>query len=745
MEEQIVQEPRKIPGLMKVSEQDGFGGQTLSHEVQADADANAASFGQQVSDRFTSGDNTAYQLYKAGQRSLIEGDPTAYHADSYIEEHKNLIPNEFRKQFMLADNRNEADAILMDMREQMEKQERISRQTGVRPFIAGLIAGIVDVDAPLALMGGAGVKAASLGMRVAKGAAAGTAISTGVVALGESVSTTGDWQNVPMAALAGMGFGAVGGVFAKSGRAANDSIAAAKEELRQSVADGAPRTSVHPNDRTFANDDPWLAQAGTGSVGAAQTASANLVDDIADYASRTSQDLIDGAYKWAEDTGIPSDYSGDLGNLYTKNKGLGNAAANFHNIQGKLGLHTDFDKMMSSGVVTAQKFAYDMLESASGIVRNNSSGAMIMHHYERKALADVMTEYPTQYKLWAKEHHNFGRMAAEARDDIRRQFDTEVVMELQARYYDGANAQRAVHPAVKAAADAVDRWSATDIEIGKGKPGETSVKGYENLTHQSGYFPQRWSGAQMTKLLRSGVKKDDLIRAIADGYKHTLPGVFDDVDAVKWARAVVNRARSSDKDVDTNLIGILQQDGRDFLEETLTSNGVSQYEAKKLIDKLSGAMAERGQAGQTKNRVDIDLRFTASNGINIRDLVDLRVEHMLSRRARRTAGQAALARKGIPDKATRNAVVKAMLDEQDAMGHGQALSGVSGRGVLVFRGRSNRWRSGPGSQPDQEADEPCPAEPAWIDADRRDRRAGRCCRLGRVDASCGYGVPSPAE
>jgi hypothetical protein len=141
-------------------------------------------------------------------------------------------------------------------------------------------------------------------------------------------------------------------------------------------------------------------------------------------------------------------------------------------------------------------------------------------------------------------------------------------------------------------------------------------------------------------------------------------------DAKLWADAVVRRALANDRGTDTNLIGILQQDGRGFLEEMLKDAGHSQGKIDKLMDRLTGAVEQRSQLSQTKGRMDIDLR-TTYGGIAIMDLIQTDVARSVARRARGTAGAAALARKGIRSKADRKAIIDAIMHEQQARGNSQ--------------------------------------------------------------------------
>jgi hypothetical protein len=390
--------------------------------------------------------------------------------------------------------------------------------------------------------------------------------------------------------------------------------------------------------------------------------------------SRDMNKTINDAKGWAGASGVVNDYFYGIPAHITGDvkKGVLNAARRFHDVvTASKFLATDFDRMMKSGSVVAQKLAYDLMESASGIVRNNHSAAMLREHYEKNLLGVVMPDYQDGYTAWAKSK-GFGMYERIAKPEVRKQFDESVISELQGRAYDPPGMQRAVDPHVKAVADAIDRWSAKDIEIGKGRAGEIAVKGYETLTAYAGYWPQKWSGSRMMELIRSGrVAEKTLIKDMAWAYQrmHNLAPE----DAKKFAKAVYLRAKTMDRGADTNLMGILQGDGKEFLAEALKNSGMAnRQEIDKLLDRLVGAQAERGQLAQTKGRTDMDMRMTLPSGIRLMDLVEVDVGQTLARRARGTSGAAALARKGIASRADRAHIIDTIMAEQQSRGNNPA-------------------------------------------------------------------------
>jgi hypothetical protein len=728
--------------LIKVDEKtDAVGREPTSETIRLENEANTVTngsaiipdsvelFADSVGKSFTSGGNFAYELYKRYEREALSPapDPT-FNADDFIKRNRTAIPQPLESQYRLATSEREANLILSDMTDELRKQEILARRGGFSTFVASGLAGIVDLDTPLAVLSGGassvfkgGILGTKWGRLAASSALGGLEQATAqTIAL--NAGTTGDWTSVPAAGLGGMVFGLAGGALKKERTEikANDAVHSVAKDFDEYVHDGAPLAKSDPRTETHLHDDPYGSRAaqaeeefhqenivipegqdkptfvklqdlgvhpdGLGS-GEQTIAAGSTMKDVqgenggsigarqlqaqgstATIQSSRIQSMIISARNWANRTGIAQEYNDKYVGI-TNNGTLGDTvakyASRFHDMLAASPMATDFDRMWRSGSVVAQRTAYDLFESASGIVRNNRSAAMLMELY-RNQLGSVSEHYDYTRKLWNKEQ---GLGAVESLDPAhRKRFNRDVLTELQGRAYDAPGTDRGASPAVKMAADAIDEFHKKDIEIGQGRPGEGSIKGYENFQPYSGYFSQKWSGAAIENMIRTGGKTaKDIADAIAEHYVHQHGMTRENADI--YAAAVVNRARRSEQGLDTNLIGILQQDGSEFLADTLRANGVSTTEANALVQKLKGEVAERSQQGHTKKRIDVDMRYTASNGINMMDLMDNDVAGILARRVRSTAGAAALARKGISSKADMNAVIDAILEEQQARGH----------------------------------------------------------------------------
>ncbi|KRR22158.1 hypothetical protein [Bradyrhizobium retamae] len=733
------------PPLITVSEQDTLGREPTSKTNRLEDEANTVVdgssfvpdsvelFADSVSKSFTSGGNWAYELYKRAEREALSPppDPT-FKAQDFITRNRDRIPQELEMQYHLATSENEANLILSDMNDELRKQEILARRGGFSTFVAAGLAGIVDLDTPLAVLSGGASSAFKGGIlatrwgKLASSAATGALTQAAAQTVAFEAGTTGDWTSIPAAGLGGLVFGAAGGGFRKNRteHVTNDTVHAVTRDFDEYVADGAPlaqhdiRKEAHPHEdpygsqaaaakqtelrdqpkdmrgdfddeeiihipadtevgvgKTISLDElnPRAVPTGTtmrdiqgeegGSIGARQMQSQGSVATI--QSPRITQ-MITAARNWANRTGIVNEYNDKYVGV-AANGAAGDAVAKWasrmHDMIAASPMATDFDRLWRSGSIVAQRLSYDLLESASGIVRNNRSAANLMEMYKNQ-LGIVSQHYDVTRKLWDKEN---GISTFDSfKPEHRQRFNREVQAEMAGRAYDPPGTDRGTPPSIKLAADAIDDFHKKDVEIGKGRPGEGSIKGYEFFDHYSGYMPQKWNGASMEKMIHAGKSVDDIIAAVAEAYVRQHNMKYD--DAKVYASAVVNRARRNEQGMDTNLIGILQGDGKEFLSDTLRANGVSASETARLIDKLTGEAAVRGQQGHTKQRIDIDMRFTASNGVSMLDLVDNDVGGMLAQRVRNTAGAAALARKGIASRSDIAAIKEAILAEQAARG-----------------------------------------------------------------------------
>lgn len=677
--------------------------------------------------------NTAYKVLRQIGRAYESGpvDETWRSGNNkkWLEANRTSVPETDDWRFLETRNEEEASALLADKQEWAENAKILKERTSVISTVAWALPGLIDLDAPATFVTGGlssvakGAIMASKYARIAGAAAAGGAVGAGLGAADYASDPNGDWSVIPLAGLMGIGFGTLGGTFANTSRSANAAKREALNEFGETMAAGHPRANMENlHKETFTSSDPYFSVAaeeftriekekaeqlasqaakaspeptsagaapkafdvseiepqgvpdvevpfdpdmGRGSIGARQL---NVTGPgIGSITSKRSRDIIQGARTRIRQLGIETDWMDGWRNVPQYAEGVTKQVERFHNVMNRTPIATDFAKLMNSGSAVAKTLAYDVFENATGIVRNNRSAARVMEHYHKDLLSKFLP-FEESYKLWTADQ-GVGRWQRYTDSNLRAQFNREVSNELQGRYYDGPNHTPSQNARVKAAADGIDGMFAREVDIAKGKNGEPSVAGTDMLQKQSGYMPQKWLGRNMKSVMATkNLSRKAIVEAIAEGYKNVHKNM-DIADAKIYADAVVSRAEKFDDGINTNVIGMLQGDGRKELEDVLMRQpGMDPLKVEKFIDNMTQRMQERGAPGWSKGRLDIDLRFTASNGVNIMDLVDTDFQSMIPKRVRRTAGNAALARKGIRSKADWDEITDAILAEQTANG-----------------------------------------------------------------------------
>lgn len=574
----------------------------------------------------------------------------------------------------------------------------------------------------------AGIATSRAGKMGAWGALGGASMATTEAASVQG-NPVGDWASVALVGLGGVAFGTLGGTFARTGKpglahnvdtSVSDARDAVVNELGETIAEGAPRARQDPRLHTEPEADgygavsrreaaeaaeeargsevaggsnaaaveapaarkpvafdpedvqletpdgvlPGGVREGASSVGARQMPSNG--PGPADIQGAGPQAINQASRTWAANSGVPNEWHSGYSNLNNVADPVAKAASRFHDLTNKVPfLMSDFARGMKSSLPTMQKLTYDLMENASGIIRNNRSASMIDEYY-KKNLLGRFADYHDSYSEWVKRVHGVGAWSRLWRDDLKQKFADDIIDELMARRNDPVRGTP--DPAIARAADAHQNMYDHEIEVLKGRPGETPVHGSADLKPSVGYIPQRWLGAKMKKLIDSGrFTREQIAVAIADVYRQMHPGMSAR-DADIWARAASERAMQQGEGFDINLIGMIQADSRGAVEQLLMRNGVSQADATKLIEGLTGSMQSRGRPGNTKQRIEVDFRMTASNGLRIRDLLDIDLISMAEHRARRAAGTGAMARKGIDGRATKEEIIATILEEQRVKG-----------------------------------------------------------------------------
>jgi len=398
------------------------------------------------------------------------------------------------------------------------------------------------------------------------------------------------------------------------------------------------------------------------SVGASSTSESTGPDPYANL-NEEGKRMKDEAVRFNQEHGL-----GTAGDFAFPNTRAGRAARKMYDMIQKTPYAADFDRLWNSPSPMARALAYKLLESPAGLVRNNRSAALLYDMYLSNISHDVNVNYNTAFNKWLKERKsNVPTAEALATPALREKFNQEFKVEMDSRYHDGGS-----HPdtlqAIKEFADHADNAYARALEILRGRQGETSVRGAENLETKSGYFPQRWSGQKVTALIRR--MTEDGIKDARAAIERTLQKQYqaihgwDDKTAMAMAKAITRRAIAKERGIDTNVKRLLDQEGAEFATQMLIDNGVSKKVAEKVIEELKASKADSKKESVLKKRTDIDAR-TKIEGTDytINDLLDTDVVRVHTAYSRQVAGAAALARHGI-QRADWKDIVRAIKDDE---------------------------------------------------------------------------------
>ena len=720
-------------------------GQNDEREAVLDAEARDEGLFTTAGRAFRAGDNIAYSVYRDLDRMWESGpvDPAwaGGNLEAWLNENSDVIPANQQWRYLRTGNEQEAKLLLRDQQSMENERRKIERIGGVQALVAGGIAGLMDIDAPLTLFTGGLSASAKLGINATKagrlmtGAASGAMIGGTLGAVDYQANPLADWTTIPVMGLAGMAFGTLGGAISRGpnlNSTMQENVQKSMNEFGEYINDGMPLqtrdinapvtppvSTVRQNDALGVEGDRRIASqevadaidaevARQARTEAGTTSAGNVPGEASDPARQAraidtsavieGQDAINDPY-FTEQGSLSAGAAqlrptgpgiGSIDNArlrqhildaeadnrannvsidwYAKQMAVDNAmtraATRFHDAIQATGIVSDFGRFMRSGSAVAQNLAFHLLEDPSGIIRNNRSAASLMEHYH-KMLQGRFVPYQDAFVDWSKAR-NKTMWDRTVDSSIRREFDRDVIFELNARAYDAPNTVRNVDPHIKAAADAWDNAFAMDIQLGKGRPGELSVKGYENLKERSGYMPQRANSARANRMIHKYGKKN-VIDLMAAAYRSQHP-MMTAKEAAIYAEAWVDRVIRNADDTSSNMITILRDsDSRRAVEDLFKRNGFSQQDIDQLIDRITGNRNQAGMPSHTKQRIDIDMRFEM-NGMKVFDLFETDLNKLGAARLRRGAGQAALARKGITSRQDWDEKVDAALAEQNARG-----------------------------------------------------------------------------
>lgn len=570
------------------------------------------------------------------------------------------IPSMYRNRLARADSHVEALAYRAQIDEYLDAVTKL-QYSGWSGVAAQVTAAMVDVDTlliPITDGTYLGAKLSAAGARTGikseralaalKGIGAGAEAGALTSAVGASVGLTSDAGDIPLSILTGMSFGGAIGTASHSSYRQLDVARAARDEYKAA------------RDRGF-TPEPSRVFSIDGSVGAARTTiqtPPNLRDTTKPWFNHAVSDINAVNAKRV--------LSGELDAETTNvDSVMGRSAQKAQNWLDKSPMRSLYTEVADMGYI-GNKLAYDLLYHPGGMMDGSPHPA-----------AGFESLYDQELSLPVQNYHNLameflGRPTQKFRDRIKNsftkkanyhKFDRAVRMEMESRYHDGIGDPN-VHPAVKEMADLLDQMHEKAIRIQQGTAGETSVAGSETLTPKSGYYSRRWSG-EAIKEVEAAHGPKVIEDALVDGYMKALPNAagIDQAIVRKIIRSIIIRAKALDEGIDTNLIGLLRADGKEFLRDTLKNNNLSDKEIDSVMDALTGKASERSKPGYLKERIELDMRTKiAGTSKTLMDLIEPDMYKSLHYYKRRVAGSSALARKGyqLSDKVE---IIEAIKDE----------------------------------------------------------------------------------
>lgn len=795
------EEQPRIPGRIGPSgvrrDQTAPGFVSRADEDRMNAEARQQSFMGALGDAFTSGDNILVQTVRAVDRKLESGPPDENWNGSVVDEwvKTNKINPYDEWRYKATRNMNEAILLKADQDANSFKQDRLSRRGGFSTFMAQGLAGVIDIDAPVAILTGGLSAAAKTGYNATKlgrlmtGAATGALTMGAAGSVGYAVNPAEDWTLIPSMMLMGGGFGMLGGAFAKGPDNAlsakgNAELNTMKNDIGENIAEGTPLARQAENPPPVDELDPYGARAREEAeeavapapeaprapraidvgeapdgmsaapevdegplVGAAKraadilsgkdktptmddvkkaadeilnetpveeaAANANRKQALIATAARVATSIADGTFTDAAEAA--GDLLGDvvkygrstvgatqlkpgatiadiaseqqriivtnaqakdarlgletrIDDTYMKKHGISgvvqNALTNFQQLIERTPFTSDFNRFTRSQSAVLRVVAYDTMESGSGLLRNNDNASRYFKQYHIQG-THMISDFPDIMTAWVKDKKGAGQIAAALREDYRIEFNNLLRSEMNSRFYGRTNAN--VDPLIKAAADKLDDFYKWSLEIEKGRPGQGSVAGMKDAVPQSGYTPQAWASSAYRRMIDSGRKHKDIVQAIFENYKTVYPAIKD-TDLKIYAKALADRMKLGSTEGSTNILSWINADGREAVELFIArQNNVSPVRAKAIVDGLTGARQTAGRAGYTKQRMDVDYDFIASNGIKLGDLLENDLYGLAVRRAHSSAGRAALARKGFYSRTDWENMVNAAMSEQEEL------------------------------------------------------------------------------
>jgi len=596
---------------------------------------------------------------KAAANDLLKDIPTQYHADIMAEP---TLEAAVMARKVVTDN--------------MQREELINMQFD--GALTRFSASMLDIDLFLNLSTGGMIGAAKVAGLAAKlnkserfvgavqlgvgGGQAGALVTGTSAALDPTVGVEDIVAGTIASAFLGAGIGTVTGP--ASHASVNDAISALEQDYVNKVATADPSLDVPLVRDNEQIDSAFTQTVVDGSVGAAATGTSSKVPkrklkDPLGTIPEGQQALIDDAHAKNHDSGFYDRKKADEGDLATKI-----AKHPWNSVVGQ-GFAA---RLYSSESAILNRMGYTLFESGSGMNRGQATAAGLEELYRRQLGTDLLPVSSNMY-AWAQKN-NRGALGTKygISEAGKHEFNRELLLERNAREH-GRRYSTDEH--INAAADAYDNMVERAHKIMVGRDGQPSVKGMEGVKPNRHYTPYSWVPDAIVRAIRKGITtRKDIVQGLAQGYRNS--GMAVGKDALAVAEAVIRRAESNEAGIDTNVLGLLQGDGQEWLRSALEQQGMEPMAIDGLMTRMVGRQAERSQEGFTKskNTIDMETPIKTSDGstLQIVDFLSTDLRGTFEHYSRGVAGSSALARHGITSRAARKELIDAARTEQRALG-----------------------------------------------------------------------------
>ncbi len=603
---------------------------------------------------------------------LSEPDDPNFKLDAKTDAQIADLPKGYADRIRSAGSQVEFDALEAQVREVLADRE-VLQGAGASGAAAQMAAGIVDLDALLIPLGGsvlgrltsAGVSKVGLGGTrlggMATGLVAGAEAGLMVGVGNATMNTTGDAGDIPSMVLGNMALGGVIGGATKMDYSFMDTARKASDEYYAAKA----------NNFTM---DFGKTSASAGAVIRVPKYADSMRTGYKDRLIAASEDL--NAYRTLEAVSNPK-YGSDISNPDSK---IAEAADKLQWAIDQTPMKSLFSDIAQTGLI-GSKLSHDILSHPAGLIVNNQTGALYKDVYHGMIAApmlgyrDIALAAANRSNVTIKDKLKNTVLTTKAFKTTNR----NVMLEMERRWHNDPTPSTASKEEL-AIADMLDKSHALAVDILKGKAGETPVRGSEDLQPRSGYITRKWLGEEIQK----HTNKAELEAAMRDAYYKVFTQIGVPQDVVdRYVKMIMTRSVALADGVDTNLVGLLRTEGKEFLRETMLNNGMATHDVDSFINALTSMNSEKAKLGNLKDRIDLDLRVPVGNsGKLLIDFIEQDVHKLNQLYAHRVSGAAALARKGIQ----RGDIVdieEAIVDEARARGR-KDLDGIRKRVQTAF-------------------------------------------------------------